>query len=180
MPTLYELALEEYVNEEAISQDKIIFAYFGLAIYKWQCLEHEFENMLWIKNIFTNNITTSEELDDLVHGIECKKYTMWKQIHELRKIYSFSGDIEVELVKVLDIRNHLIHRYFKENIQKFSSKQWIQEMLKFFTNFIERANILDNELQKYTDIYKKKLWITDEKINATINELKDKERLRDF
>ena len=34
MPTLYELALEEYVNEEAISQDKIIFAYFGLAIYK--------------------------------------------------------------------------------------------------------------------------------------------------
>ena len=40
--------------------------------------------MLWIKNIFTNNITTSEELDDLVHGIECKKYTMWKQIHELR------------------------------------------------------------------------------------------------
>lgn len=179
MSNLYEFALEEYKNEQNDSQDKIIFAYFGLAIYKWQCLEKEFENMLWIKNIFINNVTSLEEFDDLVNEVEWKRHTMWKQINELKKIYSFSEKIEMELIEVLEMRNYLIHKYFKENIQKLSSMQWIKETLKYFTDFIERASLLDKELQIYTDDYKKKLWITDEKLNIIINNLKNKERLRD-
>ncbi|GAB0174563.1 MAG: hypothetical protein HHAS10_04420 [Candidatus Altimarinota bacterium] len=179
MSNLYEFALEEYKNEQNDSQDKIIFAYFGLAIYKGQCLEKEFENMLWIKNIFINNVTSLEEFDDLVNEVEGKRHTMGKQINELKKIYSFSEKIEMELIEVLEMRNYLIHKYFKENIQKLSSMQGIKETLKYFTDFIERASLLDKELQIYTDDYKKKLGITDEKLNIIINNLKNKERLRD-
>lgn len=180
MSSLYNFALEEYDNEEIGAKHKIIYAYFGLAIYRWQCIEKEFENMLWIKNAFIKDIKSLKEFDSMVNEIEWKRYTMWKQMRELRKIYNFSQELELELVELLEIRNYLIHKYFKENIQKFSSRLWVQEMLKYFINFIEKAGNLDQKLQIYTDDYKKKLWITDEKINILMEELQNKEKLRDL
>lgn len=180
MSKLFQFALMEYQGEDRDSQDKIIYAYFGLAIYKGQCLEKEFENMLWIKNIFIKKIKSKNEFDSLIDEIEWSKFTMWKQINELSKIYNFSHDVEVELKNILKMRNYLAHNYFKENIQKFWSTKWIKEMLKYFTNFIERASLLDQELQQYSSQYKLKLWITDKQIEKIMTEERNKEKLRDM
>ena len=41
----YENALEEYFNEDENGKHKLVYVYFGLSVYKSQCLEETFSNM---------------------------------------------------------------------------------------------------------------------------------------
>ena len=50
--TKYELALQEYKEENEDGKHKLIYAYFGLAVYFSQCLEETFSIMLWTDRIF--------------------------------------------------------------------------------------------------------------------------------
>lgn len=177
---LYEFAIEEYENEPEVSKHKIIYAYFWLAIYKWQCLEKWFTNMMWLKKSYVDKFSSQEEFNRMVDEIEWKKGTMWQQINELKNIYNFSDDIVLDLEEVLKIRNNLTHNYFKDNPEKFFSNKWSKEMLKYFTSFIEKTDELDKKLDIYTEKYIKKLWISKTLINELIDDLTKKEKQRDF
>ena len=50
--TQYETALGEYESEDDNGRHRIVYAYFGLAVYFSQCLEEIFSRMLWIDRIF--------------------------------------------------------------------------------------------------------------------------------
>lgn len=177
---LYEFASYEYDNEIEGEKSKIIYAYFGLAIYKWQCLEKGFTNMMWLKKSYVDKFSSQEEFNRMVDEIEWKKGTMWQQINELKNIYDFSDDIVIDLEEILKIRNNLTHNYFKDNPEKFVSNKWSKEMLKYFTSFIEKTDELDKKLDIYIEKYIKKLWISDTLIKELMDDLTKKEKQRDF
>lgn len=179
MSELLEYALSEYDSESEESKDKIIYAYFWLAIYAGQCLEKEFENMLILEAVVNGNIKTPEQFEELAESIERSRSTMWTRIKEVWKVYDFSDEIKAELADLVKVRNHLAHCYFKENIHKFASNIWCREMLEYFVGFKERAASLDGKLAIYWEKYRLACRITDEALNKMVDAVRVREAPRD-
>ena len=73
---VYELALNEYNNKTEEQQQKVIYSYFGLAVYFSQCIEETFSNMLIFHRIFQKKITKEE--DTSFDG----RYRKFKKLYE--------------------------------------------------------------------------------------------------
>ncbi len=111
--TQYETALGEYESENDSGRHRIVYAYFGLAVYFSQCLEETFSRMVWIDRIFKNKVKTNKEVNDIIDAIEGSKRTMGNFINEVKQGYKLSRELEKELTYILDKRNYLVHKYFK-------------------------------------------------------------------
>ena len=92
--TTFELAMSEYNEEDENGQSRIIYTYFGLAVYQAQCLEETFSFMLWSSRIIENNVMTNEEVNEIIDSLENSKKTMGNFIYEVKKTYNLSDDIE--------------------------------------------------------------------------------------
>ena len=170
--TTFELAMSEYNEEDENGQSRIIYTYFGLAVYQAQCLEETFSFMLWSSRIIENNVMTNEEVNEIIDSLENSKKTMGNFIYEVKKTYNLSDDIEKALVEILEARNYLIHKYFKLEIAKFYSDKGRKSMLKFFSTFIDDAIKIDEDLKLYSEKYKLKLGLVDKDIEQLMEEMK--------
>lgn len=99
-------------------------------------------------------------------------------INEVKTEYSLPENLKIDLKKVLDTRNYLAHKYFKEQIQKFHTELGMKEMLQFFCSFIDDSKEVDNELDNYYCHYTQKLGLTEERIQELIKTLKEEETER--
>lgn len=72
----YQGALEEYRNEDNDGKYRLIYTYFGLAIYFSQVLEETFSIMLWTNRIFKDKAKTNKEVNDIIDTIENSRKTM--------------------------------------------------------------------------------------------------------
>lgn len=179
--TRYEIALIEFESATAEGEhEKLIYAYFGAAIYYAQCLEESFSMMLWINRIFKEQAKSSDEINEIIDAIENSKKTMGSFLNEVKQNYELSENHIAELESVLNRRNYLVHKYFKLEIQKFHSDKGKKEMLKYFADFIEDTVLIDDELQKYFLNYKIRLGFTEDKIAKLLEKMKQKELQRDL
>lgn len=176
--TTYETALLEYNSEDENGRCKLIYAYFGLAVYQSQCLEEAFSIMLWTNRIINKKAKTNKEINEIIDSFDMSKKTMGNFINEVRQAYSLSNEIEAFLTIMLERRNYLVHKYFKLEIVKFYSDKGKKEMLYFFSTFIDDAIKLDEELKKYYEDYKIKLGITDLRLSQIMDEMISKEKIR--
>jgi len=176
---IYHIAIEEYELEDDNGKHKLIYSYFGLAIYFAQCLEETFSNMIIIHRIVNNNIKTNNEINEIVDSIENSKKTMGNFIHEVKQVYNLTEELENSLIESLNTRNYIVHKYFKLHIEKFSSDIGKREMLNYFCNFISTVKKIDKDLERYYQIYMQKLNMTEELLNQIMNEMNDLEILRD-
>ena len=170
--TQYATALGEYESEDDNGRHRIVYAYFGLAVYFSQCLEETFSRILWIDRIFKNKIKTNKEVNDIIDAIEGSKRTMGNFISEVRQSYKLSEELEGKLIILLDKRNYLVHKYFKLEITRFYSELGQKEMIKYFCDFIHDSEEIDHELKSYYTIYTEKLGITDDKIEKLMADMK--------
>jgi hypothetical protein len=171
----YANALLEYGLGDDNGKHKLIYSYFGLAIYFCQCLEETFSIMLWTNRIYSENVKTNKEVNDIIDLFENTKKTMGNFINEVKQNYNLPNALKEELKKVLDKRNYLVHKYFKIEIQKFCTEIGQKEMLQYFTNFIDETKIIDDKLKSYYDVYINKLGITEELIEKEILKMKNEE-----
>ena len=109
-----ENALEEYLHEDENGKHKLIYAYFGLSVYKSQCLEETFSNMLLLHRICNKSLNLLEDIDKEI--LNSSKKTMGNLIREVRNEYNFTDKLEEDLLEILNKRNYLVHKYFKDNI----------------------------------------------------------------
>lgn len=174
----YSSAKNEYENEDTEGKIKLVYAYFGLAIYHGQCLEETFSIMLYSDRIFKNNINTNKEVNEIIDAIENSKKTMGNFIKEVKKSYNLTTSIVSQLDKILDKRNYLIHKYFKLHIQKSFSETGQLEMIKYFCEFIDKSKLLDEQLREYYVKYTESFGITEEKIKQLMVEMKEQELKR--
>ncbi len=174
----YKEAIEEFNSEDENGKSRLIYAYFGLAIYFAQCLEQTFTNMIWIDRVFKKKVKFQNEINEIIDAVENSKKTMGVLIREVKTEYSLPENLVVDLKKVLDTRNYLAHKFFKEQVQKFHTELGKKEMLKYFCDFIDDSKEVDNELNNYYCHYTKKLGLTEERIRELIEILKEKETER--
>lgn len=171
----YKRAIDEFETEEEDGKYRLVYAYFGLAIYKAQCIEQTFANMIWLSRIFKNKVKSQEEVNEIIDSIENSKITMGGLIKEIRIEYSLTSQIQENLKSILDKRNYLIHKYFKIEIAKYYTQTGQKEMLKYFSDFIDESEALDQSLNEYYDIHTKKLGLTEEKIQKLLGEQRKEE-----
>lgn len=176
---IYETAIEEYASEDDNGKTKLIYAYFGLAIYLTNCLEETFSIMLWTNRIFKHKPKTNKEVNDIINEVESSKKTMGKLLQEIRENYGLSENHKEILEKVLSKRNYLIHKYFRLEIQKFYSETGQKEMLKYFGDVIDETTFIDNELHQYFKHYKLKLGFDEKRISDLVTKMKEEELKRD-
>jgi hypothetical protein len=175
----YEIALEEYEIEDEDGKAKLIYAYFGLAIYVTNCLEETFSIMLWTNRIFKQKPKTNKEVNDIIDSVENSKKTMGQLLQEIKENYGLSEDHKEILKNVLVKRNYLIHKYFRLEIQKFYSETGQKEMLKYFGDIIDETKLIDNELNQYFEHYKLKLGFDEKRISELVAKMKEEELKRD-
>jgi hypothetical protein len=176
----YTIALEEYQNEDVNGQHRLIYAYFGLAIYWSQCLEETFSIMLWTAKIFKNKVKSNKELNEIIDAFENSKKTMGILLNEVKKCYGIPQNIIDSLDEVLESRNFLIHKYFKVEIQKVYSDIGRKEIIKFFCEFIDKTKTIDDHLKTYYKKYTDRLGLTEERINEMASQMKIQEQKRDI
>ncbi len=175
----YQEALDEYYLEDENGKVRLIYAYFGLAIYITNCLEETFSIMLWTSRIFKNKPKTNKEVNEIIDEVENSRKTMGLLIQEIKVNYGLTDEHKLQLKNVLDKRNYLIHKYFRLEIQKFYSETGNKEMLKYFSDIIEEAQNLDNELNQYFEHYKLKLGFDERRITELVDKMKSEEMKRD-
>lgn len=160
----YQEALNEFEQEDENGRSRLVYAYFGLAVYFGQVLEEALTQMLWMHRFFKQNKQTNEILNQIIDEFEKSKKTMGHIINEVKQAYSLSNEIELKLKEALSKRNYLVHRYFKDQIQKCYSEVGQKEMLQYFCNFIDHTSETDSALKPYFAGYMKKFGLTDEKL----------------
>jgi len=175
MQRRYDLAKDEYETEDNDGRHRLVYAYFGLAIYFGQCLEETFSIMLWTDRIFKKKFKTNAEVNKIIDAIENSKKTMGNFINEVKQSYNLTTSIVDQLDKLLDTRNYLAHKYFKLHIAKFHSEVGQLEMIKYFCDFIDDSKELDEKLKAYYTSYTDKLGLTDERIEQLMIEMKEQE-----
>jgi hypothetical protein len=94
---------------------KTVYALFGLAIYKANCLEHSLVNTLALTKI----ITAREQGEQLIRDpwTQGFKDMMGKLIKRVERHTSSYPEVVEDLTKSLKRRNHLVHHFWRERIQ---------------------------------------------------------------
>jgi uncharacterized protein with HEPN domain len=122
MENRYEIAKKEYESEDEDGRHRLVYAYFGLAIYFGQCLEETFSFMLWTDRVFKQKVKTRAEVNVIIDTIESSKMTMGNFIKEVKQSYNLTNESIEQLDQILEMRNYLAHKYFKLHINKAYSK----------------------------------------------------------
>ena len=176
---IYKIAIEEYELEDDNGKHKLIYSYFGLAIYFAQCIEKTFSNMIILHRIVNKKIKTNSEVNEIIDSIENSKKTMGNFIYEVKQAYKLTEALENSLIESLNTRNYIVHKYFKLHIEKFSSEIGKKEMLNYFCSFITSVKKVDKDLESYYQSYMQKLNITDELLNSIMHKMEAVEAKRD-
>lgn len=176
--TRYNEALKEYNSADDDGKHKLIYAQFGLAVYFSQCLEETFSIMLSTDRVIKKKIKTNKEVNDIVDAIENSKKTMGVFIKEIKQSYNLPVQIKNELEVVLNQRNYIVHKFFKLEIQKVYSETGQKEIIKYFSDFIDRAIEIDEKLNVYYSSHMDKLGLTEERIEKLMQEIQDSEAER--
>ena len=176
---IYEVAMKEYELEDDNGKHKLIYSYFGLAIYFSQCIEETFSNMIILHRIVNKKIKTNSEVNEIINSIENSKKTMGNFINEVKHAYKLTEALENSLKESLNTRNYIVHKYFKLHIEKFSSEIGKKEMLNYFCNFITSVKKVDKDLESFYQSYMQELNITDELLDNIIQKMKTEEIKRD-
>jgi len=172
----YNDAVFEHEQEDENGRAKNVYAYFGLAVYQSQCLEEAFYLMLIKNRIITKKIKTNREINDFMDKFETSKRTMGNLVNEVKQAYNLSEETKNELTSLLNRRNYLAHKYFKENTQKFYSETGQKDMLKYFCEFIDHSRKLEEELKAYYFKTFEKMGLTEERLQQLMNDIINEER----
>lgn len=90
-----------------------LYAYFGLAMYAAQCIEHSLVLLFVYATSSGRGDVVDGDIDRLFErGFE---QTLGRLIASVRSVIDTGPDLESRLSKALRVRNWLAHDYFREN-----------------------------------------------------------------
>ncbi|MFA6608448.1 MAG: hypothetical protein WCT07_00870 [Candidatus Paceibacterota bacterium] len=161
-------------NEEV----KEVYAYFGLAIYSAQCLEHGLVNALIYLDLIPSKmpVSHSKDWEDSVDSFTSRhfEHTLGRMIKDLEKVTNVPLNLSDKLAKALTLRNWLAHNYFRERAKEFLFSDGRKSMIKELEDAISIINEADEQLSITLDPVLKKYGITEELIAKTSDEMLSK------
>ena len=158
----------EEIDEESW-QIREVYAKYGLAIYTAQCLETGLVNLLVALKLNDRGKITRADIDSFYE----KNYekTLGKLISSLKRAMKTSEDLETDLKELLDIRNYLVHSYFRVKAVDFMKKDGRQHMLSELERFISKLESGDKKVDSITAFIDEQYGITDETIRKKVEDL---------
>lgn len=161
-------------NEEV----KEVYAYFGLAVYTAQCLEHGLVNAFTLFDFIPSKKSTLslEEWEREIDFFTSKyfEYTLGRMIENLKKITDVPTDLSDKLSEALKIRNWLTHSYFRERAGDFLFSRGRKNMIEELKRSICTIKEADNQLSKILVPVFRKYGITEEFLAKTSEEMLSK------
>lgn len=118
-----------------------IFAYFGLAMYWAQCIEHGIANVAVATGQRDGVITTEDEF--AVDHATMLRRTMGQARKELLERRPDLTEFEDKLSRAVTLRNFLAHAYFRERSAAFMTADGKEAMVKELeraAEFMEEVN----------------------------------------
>ncbi|QQA77087.1 hypothetical protein [Pectobacterium parmentieri] len=155
---------------------KEVYAYFGLAMYRAQCVEQSIVQLLIFFDFFKENVpkfSTSEKwevdfdrFDDML-----SKKTMGNLLNSIKKLSVLDDDIENTLSLALKTRNWLAHAYFVDHALDFINESGRNKMITELEKVIELFNSVENILQPISSSAALKYGLTDEVLEKIKKEM---------
>lgn len=166
---------DEYDENE---HSKEGYAYFGLAVYYAQVLEHQLVNMIVLLKKTQGLIPTASDYDALYD--RKLSNTMGQLINEIKQLYQLkSGEIE-ELKEILRLRNYIVHDYFKERIPLTFSCNGRVKIIDELKAFVERVQNMDAKLVSYSNMLLVDVGITPEMLDREVEKLREQEKSKEY
>jgi hypothetical protein len=169
------MTLEEYEENE---HSKESYAYFGLAVYYSQVLEHQLVNMIVLLKRSQGLIPTEDDYEALYQ----RKFsnTLGQLINEIKQLFQLKTEDIEELKEILRQRNFIVHEYFKEKINLTFTKTGRNILINELGDFITRLKIMDQKLIEYSNEIFLKFGITDEVLEDELHRVKGIERVKEI
>ncbi|WP_440960846.1 hypothetical protein ACN6KS_26930 [Paenibacillus nitricinens] len=168
--------LHEIYDENEHSKES--YAYFGLAVFYSQVLEHQLVNMIVLLKRSQGLLPTEGDFDALYE----RKFsnTMGQLINEIKQLYPIKPEELNELKEILKLRNFIVHDFFKEKINLTFTRNGRDQLIIECKEFVERVRTLDSQLVIYSKEILEKLGITEEILENEVKEIKEEERLKEL
>ncbi|EHN8912880.1 hypothetical protein ABFO89_002028 [Enterobacter hormaechei] len=155
---------------------KEVYAYFGLAMYRAQCVEQSIVQLLIFFDFFTKNVPTFTTHDKW--EVEFDKFdkvlsekTMGQLLGLIRKLELLDGNIEIMLSTTLKKRNWLAHSFFVDHAVDFINKNGRDQMIRELNDSIELFNSIEDILNPIARNAALKYGLTDELLDKIQSEL---------
>ncbi|WP_312954222.1 hypothetical protein [Atlantibacter hermannii] len=157
---------------------KEVYAYFGLAMYRAQCVEQSIVQLLIFFDFFIKNVPAFSTRDKWEEGFdrfdkELSEKTMGQLLNLIRKLEILDKDIEVILSTALKKRNWLAHSFFVEHALDFISENGRNNMIKELDNSIVLFNAIEDILNPISHNAALKYGLTDEVLDEVEREMRE-------
>ena len=155
---------------------KEVYAYFGLAMFRAQCVEQSIIQLLIFLVFFKENATKISsiekwELDFDNFDKTMSKKTMGHLLGALRDLGVLNEIIESTLSKALIKRNWLAHGYFAHRAIEFLNERGRNQMIDELEGIIELFNLAEDLLQPISNKLALQYGLTNEKLEEIKNEI---------
>lgn len=91
-----------------------VYANFGLAVYHAQVLEHGIVNLLTLAKIFPDPAATREMFQPVMDQYFAQVFG--RLVREVAPYLGDDTELLADLKHAVAVRNHLVHRYWREKI----------------------------------------------------------------
>jgi hypothetical protein len=147
---------------------KEVYAHFGLAMYRAQCVEQSIIQLLIFADFFPTNLpkykTTEQwEKDFDKYDELLSSKTMGQLLKYLNNLSAVDSTIEALLKKALNQRNWLAHSFFVDHALSFLSSNGRDKMIQELEESRELFNIVENILSPIKHSLFEKYGLTQEK-----------------
>jgi hypothetical protein len=167
--------LQEDYDESEHSKES--FAYFGLAVYYSQVLEHQLVNMIVLLRRSQGVVPTEEDFEALYE----RKFsnTLGQLINEIKQLFQLHFEDIQELKEILKLRNFIVHDYFKEKINLTFTGSGRNDLINELDKFVIRVKLMDKRLMEISNELHQRLGITQEMLEDEVNIIKEEERIKE-
>jgi len=147
------------------------YAYFGLAVYMAQVLEHGLVNAMLIASIAGGKKLSSADIDAFMD----KKFelTLGRLIRDLRAHITVDDSLAQLLALALEKRNWLAHAYFRERANEIMTEYGRLAMMVELQTARDSFKAADDKLEEIVRPLRDRLGMTEEKIEAEMQRVLD-------
>ncbi|MGK7244961.1 hypothetical protein ACSPAH_03645 [Buttiauxella agrestis] len=155
---------------------KEVYAYFGLAMYRAQCVEQSIVQLLIFFDFFEKKAPEFSTIDrweadfDKFDKVLSEK-TMGQLVGLIKKLEILDDDIESILSKTLKKRNWLAHSFFVDHAIDFVNQTGRNNMIKELNQSISLFNFVEDMLLPIYSSAASKYGITDEVLDEIQREM---------
>lgn len=159
---------EGYIDPES-EQIREVFAHFGLALYRAQCLERQLALILASKYGPGPTRITRTEFDNSIEDLFSK--TLGQLVRSIKELSALNEDEEERLKKALETRNWLAHRYFWERAVELLSEAGRESMINELRDAITLFDNLDEFFTNKTMEWAEAFGITQQSVERELDRL---------